>query len=550
MFFNSFRFLIFFPIVVIIYYLIPAGSRLRKFWLLAASYFFYMSWNVAYAALILISTVVTYACGRLLELSEKKASPFDAASGATPAPASDASSGATPASLSETTRRKLIVAGSLIINLGILGYFKYFNFFTSGINGVFSLFGSDVRIPALDILLPVGISFYTFQAIGYTIDVYRGETEAERDFFKYALFVSFFPQLVAGPIERSRNLIRQLDLKNRFDFVSARDGFLLMLWGYFLKVVLADRLAIFVDTVYDAPETYGGWYIVVATVMFGFQIYCDFYGYSTIAIGAAQILGIKLMDNFDAPYLADSVAGFWRRWHISLTSWFKDYLYIPLGGNRHGKVRKYINIMIVFLVSGLWHGASMAFVLWGGINGLYQVIGALVAPMRKRIAQVLGRDPEGAPGAFIKAIRVISTFILVDFAWLFFRAGDMSKAVLVLKNMFTASATVAASDMTEAARAAGGLSIFANAGGLSIFTDGSIFECGLNPANFACLIICLLILLVSDICRERQIRIRQAICNLRWWFRLPAIVIIICAILVFGIWGSAYDAAGFIYFQF
>ncbi len=495
MFFNSFRFLIFFPIVFIVYYLLPAGGRLRKYWLLAASYFFYMSWNAAYAVLILISTVVTYACGRLLDLSGKKDATSDA------------------------SRRKLIVAGSLIINLGILGYFKYFNFFTSGINGVISLFGSDARIPALDILLPVGISFYTFQAIGYTIDVYRGETEAERDFFKYALFVSFFPQLVAGPIERSKNLIRQLTLENRFDFVQARDGFLLMLWGYFLKVVLADRLAIFVDTVYDAPETYQGWYIVVATVMFGFQIYCDFYGYSTIAIGAAQILGIRLMDNFDAPYLADSVAGFWRRWHISLTSWFKDYLYIPLGGNRHGKVRKYINIMIVFLVSGLWHGASMAFVIWGGINGLYQVIGALLSPLRKKVTKVFTGNPDGAPGAFIKTIRVIFTFILVDFAWLFFRAGDMSKAALVLKNMF-------------------------------VYTDGSIFECGLNPANFVCLIVCLLILLISDICRERGIRIRSAICNLRWWFRLPAIVIIICAILVFGIWGSAYDAAGFIYFQF
>ncbi|MCR4595718.1 MAG: MBOAT family protein, partial [Lachnospiraceae bacterium] len=222
MFFNSFRFLIFFPIVFIVYYLLPAGGRLRKYWLLAASYFFYMSWNAAYAVLILISTVVTYACGRLLDFSVKKDAQSDVASGETHASPSDAS------------RRKLIVAGSLIINLGILGYFKYFNFFTSGINGVISLFGSDARIPALDILLPVGISFYTFQAIGYTIDVYRGETEAERDFFKYALFVSFFPQLVAGPIERSKNLIRQLTLENRFDFVQARDGFLLMLWGYFL----------------------------------------------------------------------------------------------------------------------------------------------------------------------------------------------------------------------------------------------------------------------------------------------------------------------------
>ena len=491
MFFNSFEFLVFFIIVIAVYFLLPAGSRWRKYWLLGASYFFYMSWNAAYAILILISTVVTYCAGLLLSRTSGE----------------------------DIRKRRLIVAGSLIINLGLLGYFKYFNFFTSGINGMLSVFGQSMRIPSLDILLPVGISFYTFQAVGYTIDVYRGETESERDFFKYALFVSFFPQLVAGPIERSRNLIRQLDMNNRFDFISARDGFLLMLWGYFLKVVLADRLAIFVDTVYDSPDIYPGLYIVIATVFFGFQIYCDFYGYSTIAIGAAQILGIHLMDNFDAPYLADTVSGFWRRWHISLTSWFKDYLYIPLGGNRRGKIRKYINILIVFLVSGLWHGASMAFVLWGGINGLYQIIGEILDPVKKKLTWLP------------RVIRTIITFALVDFAWLFFRAGDMTKAGVILKYMLNpASATVS--------------------GGPVILTDGSVFNCGLNQANMICLLISLVVLLVSDICRDRHISIRLAICNLRWWFRLPVLVIIVCVILVFGIWGSAYDAAGFIYFQF
>jgi D-alanyl-lipoteichoic acid acyltransferase DltB (MBOAT superfamily) len=330
-----------------------------------------MCWNAEYALLILTTTVITFGSGMVIEKARE-------------------------ADNENRSKAKLAVAASFILNIGILFYFKYTNFALGLMGGLLNRVGVGISIPVFDIVLPVGISFYTFQALSYTMDVYRGDIYAEKNFFKYALFVSFFPQLVAGPIERSKNLLKQLQ-PHKFNYEDFRDGFLLMLWGYFLKLVLADRIAIFVDTVYKDYYQFGGMYIVVATMLFAVQIYCDFAGYSVIAMGAAQILGIKLMENFDAPYLSTTVAEFWRRWHISLTSWFRDYLYIPLGGSRKGKLRKYINIMIVFLVSGLWHGASLSFVLWGGLNGLYQVIGSLLMPVRDKLRELLGinRDKLG-----------------------------------------------------------------------------------------------------------------------------------------------------------
>ena len=307
MVFNSFSFLIFFPIVLALYFLLP--QKIKSFWLLIASYYFYMSWNIKYALLIFLSTVVTYLSGLLIEKVKQK----------------------TCEEKRKIKLKKFVVAASFIINLGILFYFKYFNFAIDLITKVFAQIHIQVNVPVFDIILPVGISFYTFQALSYTMDVYRDDIFAEKNFFKYALFVSFFPQLVAGPIERSKNLLKQLAKPKGFNFEKARDGLLLMIWGYFLKVVVADRIAIFVDTVYGDYITYNGWYIAIATILFGVQIYCDFFGYSTIAMGTAEMLGIDLMENFNAPYLSVSVAEFWRNWHISLTSWFKDYLYIPLG---------------------------------------------------------------------------------------------------------------------------------------------------------------------------------------------------------------------------
>ena len=358
--------------------------------------------------------------------------------------------------------------------------------------------------------------------MSYTMDVYRDEIYAENNFFRYALFVSFFPQLVAGPIERSKNLLKQLTMPKKFDFQKARDGFLLMIWGFFLKIVLADRIAIFVDTVYGNYEIYSGYYLIVATVLFAIQIYCDFGGYSVIAMGSAEILGIDLMENFEAPYLSTSVAGFWRKWHISLTSWFKDYLYIPLGGSRKGKIRKYFNKLIVFFVSGLWHGANLSFVIWGGINGLYQVIGEFLQPIRDWIIDKMRLDRSSVGH---KAANVIFTFILVDFAWIFFRANNTWQAVEIISSMFKVKNPW-------------------------ILLDGSLYECGLDSKNFWLMIGCILILFLADICKHHKIKLREIIIKQDFWCRWLIMIFAICAILVFGVWGSGYDVAGFLYFQF
>ena len=488
MLFNSIDFLIFFPIVVLIYYVIP--RRIKHIWLLAASYYFYMCWNAKYAILIIISTLVTYICGILLK---------------------------------RVKYRKAVLAGSIIINLGILLYYKYADFLVATVVRVFSLAGIKITVPVFDIILPVGISFYTFQALGYTIDVYRNRVEAETDIIKYALFVSFFPQLVAGPIERSENLLKQFDKPQKFDFERAREGFLLMLWGYYLKIVIADRIAPFVDTVYGDHIGYPGMYLVVATVLFAMQIYCDFAGYSTIAIGAAKILGIDLMENFRAPYLATTVAGFWRGWHISLTTWFKDYLYIPLGGNRKGKFRKYLNKLIVFLISGLWHGADFTFVIWGGLNGLYQIIGEVLLPVRRKASQMLHFNGGSLPG---RLLRIFTTFVFVDFAWIFFRADKgVMNAMQIIKSM-----------------------IFTwNPG---VLFNGSLFNCGIDKLNFILLFLAVLLLLFADICKLKDIKIRDFILRRVCWMRWVIIAASTGLILLFGKWGPAFDKASFIYFQF
>lgn len=344
MLFNSINFIIFFPIVVSIYFAFP--KKCSYIWLLVASYYFYMCWNVEYILLLFLSTLVTFLaslgidyCEKSNKLQEEK----------------------------KSVCKKICVIGSLTCNLLILFFFKYANFTIDSLNVLLQTLHITVIERSFDVLLPVGISFYIFQALGYTIDVYRGEIEVETNFLRYALFVSFFPQLVAGPIERSKNLMKQLKESHSFDFDRMRDGLLLMLWGYFMKIVLADRIAIFVDAIYGDLETYTGYYVLIASILFAFQIYCDFAGYSTIAMGAAKILGFTLMENFNAPYLSLSVAEFWRRWHISLSTWFRDYLYIPLGGNRKGIWRKYCNLFVVFGVSGLWHGANWTYVIWGAL---------------------------------------------------------------------------------------------------------------------------------------------------------------------------------------
>lgn len=496
--FNSLDFLIFFPIVVLIYFVIP--KKIKNFWLLIASYYFYMCWNAKYIVLIVFSTIVTYLSGVIMEKIKN----------------SDKSE-------AEVVRlKKLTVAGSFIINLGILGYFKYTNFFLGTLQAIFAKLHIALNIPTFDILLPVGISFYTFQALSYTMDVYRDEIYAEKNFFQYALFVSFFPQLVAGPIERSKNLLKQLSVTNKFSFDNLREGLLIMIWGFFVKIVIADRAAIFVDTIYDDIETYGGYYIIVAAILFAMQIYCDFYGYSSIAKGAAKILGIELMENFEYPYLRTSIADFWRGWHISLSTWFRDYLYIPLGGNRKGKIRKYINLLIVFLTSGLWHGASMAFVIWGGMHGAFQIIGDSLMPLRRKIRKVLGIDVNSLG---YKIIAVLITFCMAAFAFIFFRAGSAGVAIKAIKSMTCIHNPW-------------------------ILFDGSIYNCGLDNKNFSLLIYCLLVLLFADVCKMKKVVIRNVIMRQHVFIEALVMALAVVFILIFGIWGPAYDAANFIYFRF
>ena len=360
MLFNSFHFILFFPAVVLVYFLVPA--KLRYVWLLLASYYFYMSWNAKYAVLIAFSTFVTWGSGMLLGACRKRGA--------------------------NGSIKKWIVALSFVINLGILAFFKYFDFMLDNVNFFLGKAGLQAVSRPFDLILPVGISFYTFQALSYTMDVYREEIEPEKNIGTYALFVSFFPQLVAGPIERSKNLllqIAQIDRLNRktlYQYDRIASGFRIMLWGYFLKMVIADRIAILVNTVFDSWYFYGTIELVLAAAAFSIQIYCDFNSYSTIAVGAAKVMGFTLMENFDTPYFSRSIQEFWRRWHISLSTWFKDYLYIPLGGSRCGRLRRYTNLMVTFLVSGLWHGASWHFVVWGGMHGLFQVIAAQTRKLR------------------------------------------------------------------------------------------------------------------------------------------------------------------------
>ena len=503
MLFNSFDFLVFFPIVFILYYAIP--QKFRDHWLLAASYYFYMCWNAEYALLLLASTVITYVSGLLLARPSASSGPFQ----------EDRRS-------ATGLRKKWIVAISLLLNLSILFFFKYANFAAEALTALFGKAGLQLNIPRFDVLLPVGISFYTFQALSYTMDVYRGEIRAEKNFFRYALFVSFFPQLVAGPIERSKNLLNQLAHPKKFSFTNTRDGLYRMLWGYFLKLCLADRIAIFVDTVYVNHAEYTGWYIAVATVLFAVQIYCDFAGYSAIALGAAKILGVDLMENFDAPYLSTTVAAFWRRWHISLTSWFRDYLYIPLGGSRRGKLRKYLNIMIVFLVSGLWHGASFSYVIWGGLNGFYQIAGEITRPLRQRILKTLKIKETSKPHRFLQGM---ITFLLIDFSWIFFRAGSFRDALTLLREM--------CSNLS-----------------LRFFADGSLFNCGLDQPTFLRTVACILLLLFADICRRKGLNLRKELANQKAPVRCVFLVAAVCFILIFGVWGARYDASAFIYFQF
>jgi D-alanyl-lipoteichoic acid acyltransferase DltB (MBOAT superfamily) len=355
-----------------------------------------MSWSVKYGLLMLLSITITYLASLIIQGSENRA------------------------------LRRTTMFASLAINLGVLFVFKYFNFFASSVRSL------GIDFVPLNVLLPVGISFYTFQALGYTVDVYRKDIAVERNFLQYTLFVSFFPQLVAGPIERSTNLLPQFTRRFDFDYQRITNGIKLIAWGLFKKVVIADRLAIAVNAVYGAPREYSGLSLLIASVFFAYQIYCDFSGYADIAIGSAQVLGFKLMDNFKRPYFSKTISEFWKRWHISLSSWFKDYFYIPLGGNRVKPIRWKINLFLTFLVSGLWHGANWTYIVWGALHGFYLIVGIITKDGRQKIYRLLRINQNGRLAMLMK---VLTTFALVCIAWVFFRARNIGDAVYILSKI-------------------------------------------------------------------------------------------------------------------
>lgn len=427
-----------------------------------------MNWDPAYALLLLTSTVITYLAALGIGYFKEK------------------------------RKKKICLVSSLVLNLAILFLFKYFNFLAMNIETALQASGLAVNMPKFALLLPVGISFYTFQALGYSIDVYRGTVKIERDFPTYALFVSFFPQLVAGPIERSQNLLPQFKQQHRFDYDAVMSGVQLMVWGYFMKLVLADRCGIYVDTIFNNVDKHNGGSYLVASLLFPFQIYGDFAGYSLIAIGVARVLGFRLMENFHRPYFACTIGEFWHRWHISLSTWFKDYVYIPLGGNRVGKLRNYFNLLITFVVSGIWHGANWTFLCWGTIHGILLCI-----------EKAFGISKQKYTGAK-KIFHWATTFVLVCFAWILFRANNLSDAVSVVTGIFTNLGTPKP-----------------------------------EYANFITIGLAMTVLLTKEFADEFNWKIRVADSK-SWLVRHIYLIIMIAYIILFGVLGGDQ----FIYFQF
>ncbi|MBN1181603.1 MAG: MBOAT family protein [Bacteroidales bacterium] len=481
MLFNSFEFLVFFVTVAILYFIIK--DKWRWILLLGASYLFYGSWSVAYMGLIVISTIITFSSGVLLEKQNNNPD------------------------LSEKIRKRnkrLIVLVSLCTNLGILLFFKYYNFFASTVNSII-----PDSLPIFEKLLPVvGISFYTFQALSYTMDVYRGRMEAQKHFGKYALFVSFFPQLVAGPIERASNLLPQFNDPKKFNYQDVRSGCLLIIWGLFKKVVVSDRLGVFVNEVYSKPETSTGIVAIVAALFFAIQIYLDFSAYSEIAIGAARIFGYKLTINFKRPYLSTSFNDFWKRWHISLNTWFLEYLYIPIGGSRGKYISTIRNVLIVFLISGLWHGASWNFVIWGAINSMYLLIFDRIFFNNKK------KDPP------LKNKMFRGTLIMLFWAasLVFFRAKTFSDAIIIYKKF-------------------------------SFSGLDQLYNFGLNERTFKFAVSMFILVYIIELFQETGFsveRLFKAPLLIRWalYIALPL------SIIYFGAYGSSMMDSSFIYFQF
>lgn len=399
MLFNSFHFLFFFLIVTSLYFIIP--QKWRWVLLLASSCYFYMAFVPIYILILGVTIIIDYFSGIAIESATDK-------------------------------NRKVFLIISLVANISVLCVFKYFDFLNDNFAFLIHGFGLSNPIPYLNILLPIGLSFHTFQAMSYTIEVYRGNQKAEKHFGIYSLYVMFYPQLVAGPIERPQNLLHQFREKHEFEYFRIVEGLKLILWGFFKKLVVADRLALYVNAVYNNVDHHSGFSFFVATVFFAFQIYCDFSAYSDIAIGVAKIMGFHLMTNFNRPYFARNVAEFWKRWHISLSTWFKDYLYISLGGNKVSIPRWYFNLFLVFLISGLWHGANWTYIIWGALNGFYLIFANISSTAREKFKAFIGLN--NLP-TILKCVQIITTFMLICFAWIFFRANSIDEAFIIIKKI-------------------------------------------------------------------------------------------------------------------
>jgi alginate O-acetyltransferase complex protein AlgI len=405
MLFNSLDFAVFLPIVFVLYWFVTKHNlKLQNVLIVAASYVFYGWWDWRFLSLIIFSTFLDYSIGRRLKNEDN------------------------------VIVRKTLLWTSIMVNLGFLGFFKYYNFFLDNFITAFSFFGQEIQPNTLNIILPVGISFYTFQTLSYTIDVYKKKLEPTEDFIAFSAFVCFFPQLVAGPIERATNLLPQFYKKRNFEYDNAVDGMRQILWGLFKKVVIADNCAEYANLIFNNYQDYNSSTLLLGAIFFTFQIYGDFSGYSDIAIGTSRLFGFNLMQNFATPYFSRDIAEFWRRWHISLSTWFRDYLYIPLGGSRGGNWMKVRNTFIIFLVSGFWHGANWTFIVWGGLNALY----FLPLLLLKRNRTNLGVVAEGKMLPTIRELwQMVTTFLLTALAWVFFRAESVVHALTYLNGIFT-----------------------------------------------------------------------------------------------------------------
>jgi alginate O-acetyltransferase complex protein AlgI len=413
MLFNSFAFLVFFLIVTTLFFFLK--HRFRWILLLTASCIFYAFFKWEYIFILLFTIIVDYYAGIKIEKATSKRS------------------------------KRFYLILSLIANIGVLAFFKYYNFVNENMVHLADCLGFEIHSAALNIILPIGLSFHTFQAMSYTIEVYRGNQRAERHFGLYALYVMFYPQLVAGPIERPQNVLPQLHEVKRFSYDNITSGLKLIGWGLFKKIVIADRLADYVNTLYNSPDNFHGLQVIIPIFLFSYQIYCDFSGYSDIALGTAKVMGYDLMVNFNRPYHSRTISEFWTRWHISLSTWFKDYLYIPLGGSRASTLKWVRNILIVFCLSGLWHGASWNFIIWGFIHAFFILVWSLVIKNHRA----------GRNGVLVNLFGAVITFVLVSFAWIFFRAETFNVSVIVLRNAIhhlTSDLSLFLSDTNEAIR--------------------------------------------------------------------------------------------------